>query len=366
VTSEEPQGWFEDPFRLHDARYFSAGRPTKLVRDGDIESYDEPPDGDIPAPVSETALDQVASEVAPETESAGTELGDDWRPPTGPRRSRVGLLTTATVIAVAGIVTAVVVASKPAPSTISMSPTAFVTQSAQHTLSARSADVTLSGSLSALGESIPVRGTGQVDFTSNAMTLDWTMSASGHSMMEKEIQVGGNLYLAFSAGGQAEGKWVKTPVESGAASLGSTDPAASLAVLTQHGNTVRALGTQLIDGVTCTGYSVIPSKEAMIAAAEKAAGKLGAKNASISSMIQSIGSMMQPTFTVWFDANGLLREMSMRLGMQMQMGNSNDSFGAEVTLNFTNYGTPVRISAPPSSDTMSESSILNGLGSSGS
>ena len=37
------QGWFEDPFRLHEARYFSAGRPTKLVRDGNVESYDEPP-----------------------------------------------------------------------------------------------------------------------------------------------------------------------------------------------------------------------------------------------------------------------------------------------------------------------------------
>ena len=37
------QGWFEDPFQLHDARWFSAGRPTKLVRDGDTESYDEPP-----------------------------------------------------------------------------------------------------------------------------------------------------------------------------------------------------------------------------------------------------------------------------------------------------------------------------------
>jgi phospholipase C len=37
------QGWFEDPFQLHEARWFSQGRPTKLVRDGDVESYDEPP-----------------------------------------------------------------------------------------------------------------------------------------------------------------------------------------------------------------------------------------------------------------------------------------------------------------------------------
>ena len=39
------QGWAEDPFRLHEQRYFSAGRPTKLVRDDGVESYDEPPPG---------------------------------------------------------------------------------------------------------------------------------------------------------------------------------------------------------------------------------------------------------------------------------------------------------------------------------
>src|SRR5262249_5186780 len=43
MANRTMQGWFEDPFRLHEARYFSAGRPTKLVRDGNVESYDEPP-----------------------------------------------------------------------------------------------------------------------------------------------------------------------------------------------------------------------------------------------------------------------------------------------------------------------------------
>ena len=37
------QGWCTDPWGLHEARYFSAGHPTKLVRDGDRESYEEPP-----------------------------------------------------------------------------------------------------------------------------------------------------------------------------------------------------------------------------------------------------------------------------------------------------------------------------------
>src|SRR5580700_2143444 len=37
------QGWSADPFQLHEQRYFSAGQPTKLVRNGGVESYDEPP-----------------------------------------------------------------------------------------------------------------------------------------------------------------------------------------------------------------------------------------------------------------------------------------------------------------------------------
>jgi len=50
------QGWYRDPYGMHEDRYFSAGTPTKLVRDDGQESYDSPPDrpllgGDlIPAP----------------------------------------------------------------------------------------------------------------------------------------------------------------------------------------------------------------------------------------------------------------------------------------------------------------------------
>jgi hypothetical protein len=41
---EEEEGWFTDPFGRHEARWLSFGTPTKLVRDGAVESYDEPPD----------------------------------------------------------------------------------------------------------------------------------------------------------------------------------------------------------------------------------------------------------------------------------------------------------------------------------
>jgi hypothetical protein len=43
-------GWFFDPYHLHEYRYFSAGAPTKLVRDSGHESYDPPPDTPLTAP----------------------------------------------------------------------------------------------------------------------------------------------------------------------------------------------------------------------------------------------------------------------------------------------------------------------------
>ena len=35
----QPQGWYQDPYGVHEDRYFSEGQPTKLVRDGEGEVY---------------------------------------------------------------------------------------------------------------------------------------------------------------------------------------------------------------------------------------------------------------------------------------------------------------------------------------
>jgi hypothetical protein len=44
VKQHEAQGWYRDPFGVHQDRYFSAGHPTDLVRDAGQEAYDGPPD----------------------------------------------------------------------------------------------------------------------------------------------------------------------------------------------------------------------------------------------------------------------------------------------------------------------------------
>ena len=46
-----PQGWFVDPFGVHDARWFSQGSATALVRDGRTESQDPPPDRLVSGPL---------------------------------------------------------------------------------------------------------------------------------------------------------------------------------------------------------------------------------------------------------------------------------------------------------------------------
>jgi len=37
------EGWYVDPYGEHDARWFSDGTPTELVRDDAMESRDPPP-----------------------------------------------------------------------------------------------------------------------------------------------------------------------------------------------------------------------------------------------------------------------------------------------------------------------------------
>ena len=60
------EGWYRDPFGIHEDRWMSQGKATKLVRDGGTESYDPPPDLPLPA------------ELVP-VDTGGGEAGDGAR-----------------------------------------------------------------------------------------------------------------------------------------------------------------------------------------------------------------------------------------------------------------------------------------------
>jgi hypothetical protein len=67
MLAETEEGWYTDPYVRHESRWTSEGKPTKLVRDAGVESYDEPPDS---APAQTPCrIDEV------EDESVG---GDDF------------------------------------------------------------------------------------------------------------------------------------------------------------------------------------------------------------------------------------------------------------------------------------------------
>jgi hypothetical protein len=45
------EGWYIDPYGIHEQRWMSSGRPTSLVRDGSTEATDEPPGGSPTGPL---------------------------------------------------------------------------------------------------------------------------------------------------------------------------------------------------------------------------------------------------------------------------------------------------------------------------
>ena len=317
------QGWHADPFGRHEERYFSAGQPTSLVRDGSTEGHDDPSagNGDPAAAISMEAA-------APAAPGPGGSM------PAGPhgaasdaylysraanrtrRRRRSGVLAGSALVVVAAVIGALVVANK----SEGLSPVAFVQQSAQQTIAQHTADMTLSVNVQFAGQSLAMNGTGQLNFSADAMALDVTGDEGGQLFDMKEILVNGTLYVAFLINGQnpvaPEGStWsqMAVPKSSSAGSIG--DPYTMLSQIEQGGSTLRPLGTKVIDGVTCTGYDVTPPGDGGPAA----------------------------TVTVWADSQRLVREIS----ADMQISVAGSSEQATMTLDFSNFGVPVHIKAPP-------------------
>jgi len=80
------EGWFVDPFHLHEDRWISAGRPSDLVRDHGNESRSAPPDLPMPTPL--VRVTPAANGSAQDVMRAdGAQLG--------PRPARADYLTVA-------------------------------------------------------------------------------------------------------------------------------------------------------------------------------------------------------------------------------------------------------------------------------
>lgn len=65
------EGWYRDPYGSHEARWFSEGTPTALVRDGTAESHDEPAGTEFELPL--VPITDLESEDGSDLLRAGSE-----------------------------------------------------------------------------------------------------------------------------------------------------------------------------------------------------------------------------------------------------------------------------------------------------
>jgi hypothetical protein len=134
---------------------------------------------------------------------------------------------------------------------------------------------------------------------------------------------------------------------------GSADPADLLASLTAVSSSVTRLGTSTVRGVPVTGFRV------SIDPAKAAARVPGAERAGFLEFVKSLGTGAIPV-DVWVDGQNLVRRVTFSLNEPGGMGAQT---GARLTesVDFYDFGVPVRISAPPAAQVASEPAAISGL-----
>jgi hypothetical protein len=345
VSGRVIQGWHSDPFGVHEARYFSAGQPTKLVRDRGTESYDEPPSG---ADAVAAAMARPSAPPAPAAPPSAYAPRDAY--PYGPasergsrrRASGIAGFAASGIIVVAAAVAAVLVAQtimhpSKHPSPSGAGDVALVNQAATRTLQQRTADVVFSASTAAGAVKIAMHGTGAFDLGGKAGTVNITTRTQVGVMAVREILLDGHIYMAVSFNGRSflsKGKvWLDQVFsqEPGTTEFNGSNLTATLVSLENQGNTVRALGTKVIGGVSCTGYSVTSPDG-------------------------------QATSTVWINPQHLVREISGDATLDVPSGGASASAAPtsatsapslDLTMDFSYSTVPLHVTAPPAASTVS-------------
>lgn len=275
----------------------------------------------------------------------------------------VAVVTTGThqpsVVAPQGLATAGSSGSQAPGSAVAAA--AYVVSSTQSTLRQDTADVTISGNVSAQGQTASISGGGYVNFDRDAFSADLTINSASGPIDEQEIVIGGQIYLAIGAQGfdiadlAGGANWVDVPVpdqDSSELGAGNMDPQAQLLVLEQPGATVSPLGTSTVEGENVSGYSVTTT-EGQVQQTLQQEVRSGAVPASALPLIeQELEQIGTPTMRVYYDNSDLLSILSVTLG------GGASPVSASVQMTFDDYGTTVHIAPPVRSDVVSYAQFL--------
>ncbi len=234
---------------------------------------------------------------------------------------------------------------------------ATVLNAVNSSLADKTASISLTMNASDNGTTINAAGTGGIDFTQNALQLDLSMNADGQSLDLQADYLGGTIYESIPQIGEiAPGKsWVSLDLSSitSAAGTGASgslsiqgNPAEMLRMLSENGNVVEPIGASMVEGVPVQGYSVTIS-------ATKIRSELTKLPAWMQSEMSNVG-ISGMHYKVYIDGEGQLRSIAISL----QMTADAKSVILSESLDFSDYGAPVSVSAPPADQTVSLQQLL--------
>ena len=319
-----------------------------------VDATPPPPPGVTPPPPSALAPNPYVT-AAPDGGDFFSGYGGVAAPPPPPprRRRTAGAVAAGAALVLAATLGFVVLGGGPDAQ-------AAVLNAVNSTLADKTAHLTLDMTVTADGTSITASGTGSVDFGQDALALDASMAIEGHQLSLNEVMLGGTLYESVPGIGLIEpGKsWVSADLSQFTQSttsgtegaLGASDnPVATLHMLAQQGNTVTSLGPSTVDGTAVQGYAVTIDKNAI--EKQVSGTSLPAWVRHSLSGLDFSGIDVQ----VYIDGQGQLRREVAGVTMTV----ASHTLSANVTVDFSDYGTPVDVTAPPPDQVVSLEQFLH-------
>jgi hypothetical protein len=219
--------------------------------------------------------------------------------------------------------------------------------------------------ITADGQKVPLKATGQIDGANKAVKLEMTMSVPGQGSMKlKEIVKGKTIYMTGFPG-MPRNQWVKLSLEEiGAAAGGGatsglgtgSDPTDQLKLLTQVSEDVRAEGKATVNGVETTKYVGTIDLEK----ASAASGADAKATAEIRKQYKDLGLSKIP-FELYIDGDNLPSRMTMKMNGSSTSGGKTEKVSMTSQMDFTDWGTDVKITTPKKAVSFEE--MLSNLGS---
>jgi hypothetical protein len=222
----------------------------------------------------------------------------------------------------------------------------------------------ISGSMTVMGESVAVSGTGTADRDGHRGALTLTMKGAGESMTIDEVQADQVLYARSDAlaGKLAGGKhWVKVDLAAVARKQGvdltglgggpAQDPAQALDYLRGVGSS-KKVGREDVRGVPATHYHVdVDLRDAAEHGTDEATRR------SLRQVAKLAGNATMP-IDVWVDDHHLVRRERVRMAATEQ----GQRVAMDLTVDFVDFGVPVKVKVPAAGDTADLLQLMGGGG----